>query len=65
MITIGDKVIFRGEHWGSLVSVIGTVIEDHGNKVVIQDDDAETDEERLEYKKAEIKLHEEVYEKED
>ncbi len=65
MITIGDKVIFRGEHWGSLVSVIGTVIEDHGNKVVIQDDDAETDDERLEFKKSEIKLLEEVYEKED
>ena len=65
MITIGDKVIFRGEHWGSLVSVIGTVIEDHGNKVVIQDDDAETDNERLEFKKSEIKLLEEVYEKED
>jgi hypothetical protein len=65
MITIGDKVIFRGEHWGSLVSVIGTVIEDHGNKVVIQDDDAETDDDRLEFKKSEIKLLEEVYEKED
>ena len=60
MITVGDKVIFQGENWGQLVSVIGTVIEDHGNKVVIQDQDAETDDDRLEFKKSELKLLEEV-----
>lgn len=60
MITVGDKVIFQGENWGQLVSVIGTVIEDHGNKVVIQDQDAETNDDRLEFKKSELKLLEEV-----
>ena len=60
MITVGDKVIFQGENWGQLVSVIGTVIEDHGNKVVIQDQDAETNDDQLEFKKTELKLLEEV-----
>jgi len=60
MITVGDKVIFVGENWGSLVRVIGTVIEDHGNSVVIQDQNAETDDDRLEFKKSEVKLVEEV-----
>tara|TARA_B100000085_G_scaffold167531_1_gene152374 strand:+ start:441 stop:626 length:186 start_codon:yes stop_codon:yes gene_type:complete len=60
MISIGDKVIYRGENWGSLVSVTGTVIEDYGNEIVILDDDAETEDERLEFKKSEVKLLEEV-----
>ena len=60
MITIGDKVIYLGENWGNLVKVLGTVIEDHGNKVVIKDQDAETDDDRLEFKKSELKLLEEV-----
>ena len=60
MITVGDKVIFQGENWGQLVSVIGTVIEDHGNTVVIKDQDAETTDDRLEFKKSEVKLLEEV-----
>lgn len=60
MITVGDKVIFQGENWGSLVRVIGTVVEDHGNTVVIKDQDAETTDDRLEFKKSEVKLLEEV-----
>jgi hypothetical protein len=60
MITVGDKVIFQGENWGQLVSVIGTVIEDHGNTVVIKDQDAETNDDQLEFKKSELKLLEEV-----
>jgi hypothetical protein len=56
MITVGDKVIFRGENWGHLVSVIGTVIEDHGTQVVIEDQDAETEDNRLEFKKSELRL---------
>ena len=60
MISVGDKVIYRGENWGSLVSVTGTVIEDYGNEIVILDDDAETEDERLEFKKSEVKLLEEV-----
>ena len=60
MITIGDRVIYKGENWGSLVSVTGTVIEDHGNTVVIEDDHAETEDDRLEFKKSEVKLLEEA-----
>ena len=60
MITIGDKIIYQGENLGNLVKVIGTVVEDHGNKVVIKDQDAETDDDRLEFKKSEVKLLEEV-----
>ncbi len=64
MIKIGDVVIYQGENWGSLVSVIGKVVEDHGDKVVIQDQDAETDDDKLEFKKSELKLLEEINEKE-
>lgn len=60
MISIGDKVIYKGENWGSPVSVTGTVIEDYGNSIVMVDDHAETDDERLEFKKSEVKLLEEV-----
>jgi len=56
MITVGDKVIFRGENWGHLVSVIGTVVEDHGTRVVIEDQDSETEDNRLEFKKSELRL---------
>ena len=56
MITVGDKVIFRGENWGHLVSVIGTVIEDHGNTVVIEDDHSETDDSRLEFHKSDLEV---------
>ena len=59
MIKVGDIVIYQGENWGHLVSVIGKVVEDHGNTVVIQDRDAETDDDRLEFKKSEVKLLEE------
>ena len=44
--------------------MIGKVVEDHGNKVVIQDQDAETDDDKLEFKKSELKLLEEINEKE-
>ena len=60
MISVGDRVIYRGENWGSPVSVTGTVIEDYGNEVVILDDAAETEDERLEFKKSELKLVEEI-----
>lgn len=56
MIKVGDIVIYQGENWGHLVSVIGKVVEDHGNTVVIQDRDAETVDDRLEFKKSEVKL---------
>ena len=36
-----------------------TVVEDWGNKVVIIDDDAETLDDRLEFKKSELKLEKE------
>jgi hypothetical protein len=36
--------------------ITGTVVEDWGNKVVIIDDDAETLDDRLEFKKSEVVL---------
>ena len=38
--------------------ITGTVVEDWGNKVVIIDDDAETLDDRLEFKKSELELEE-------
>lgn len=60
MIGIGDRVIYRGEHWGNPVSITGVVVEEYGNTVVIEDDHAETEDDRLEFKKSELKLLSEV-----
>ena len=60
MIGIGDRVIYRGEHWGNPVSITGVVVEEHGNTVVIEDDHAETEDDRLEFKRSELKLLSEV-----
>jgi len=54
MITIGSYVIWRDPNWSDL-SIEGKVVEDLGNKVVIEDKDAETFDERLEFKKSELK----------
>ena len=54
MITVGNKVIWRDPYWSDL-SMTGTVVEDHGNTVVIADDDAETTDDKLEFKKSELK----------
>lgn len=54
MITIGSYVIWRDPNWSDL-SIEGKVVEDLGNKVVIEDEDAETFDERLEFKKSELK----------
>tara|TARA_X000000950_G_C13782340_1_gene605665 strand:+ start:234 stop:407 length:174 start_codon:yes stop_codon:yes gene_type:complete len=54
MITVGSYVIWRDPNWSDL-SIEGKVVEDLGNKVVIEDEDAETFDERLEFKKSELK----------
>ena len=54
MITIGSYVIWRDPNWSDL-SIEGKVVEDLGNKVVIEDEDAETFDDRLEFKKSELK----------
>ena len=54
MITIGSYVIWRDPNWSDL-SIEGKVVEDLGNKVIIEDEDAETFDERLEFKKSELK----------
>ena len=59
MISIGDKVIWKDPNWSDL-TITGEIVEDLGNKIVILDDDAETEDERLEFKKSEVKLLEEV-----
>jgi hypothetical protein len=45
-ITVGDYVRTT-EEYNSLCSISGKVIEDYGNKVVIIDDCAETDDDTL------------------
>ena len=42
------------EEYNSLCSISGEVIEDYGNKVVIIDDCAETDDDRLEFYKSDL-----------
>ena len=50
-ITIGDYVQSIGEY-----PISGKVIEDYGNKVVIIDDCAETDDDRLEFHKSDLEV---------
>ena len=52
-IKIGDLVQTTQEY-NSLCSISGKVIEDYGNKVVIIDDCAETDDDRLEFYKSDL-----------
>jgi len=54
MIKIGDYVKTT-EKYNSLFSISGKVIEDFGNKVLIIDDCAETDDDKLEFYKSDIK----------
>ncbi len=53
--TVGDYVRTT-EEYNSLCSISGEVIEDYGNKVVIIDDCAETDDDRLEFKKSDLEI---------
>ena len=52
-ISIGDYVKTT-EKYDSLCSISGKVIEDYGNTVVILDDSAETDDDRLEFHKSDL-----------
>ena len=54
-IKIGDYVKTT-EEYNSLCSISGEVIEDYGNKVVIIDDCAETDDDRLEFHKSDLEI---------
>ena len=54
-IEVGDYVQTT-EEYDSLCSISGEVIEDYGNKVVIIDDCAETDDDRLEFHKSDLKI---------
>jgi|TARA_B100000989_G_scaffold181582_1_gene136549 hypothetical protein len=53
MITIGSKVIWKDPYWSDL-SIEGKVVEDLGNKVVIEDQDSEDFDDRLEFHKSEL-----------
>lgn len=53
MITIGSKVIWKDPYWSDL-SIEGKVVEDLGNKVVIEDRDSEDFDDRLEFHKSEL-----------
>ncbi len=54
-IKIGDLVQTTHEY-NSLYSISGQVIEDYGNKVVIIDDCAEDDDDRLEFHKSDLQI---------
>tara|TARA_R100001082_G_C4307872_1_gene135420 strand:- start:602 stop:784 length:183 start_codon:yes stop_codon:yes gene_type:complete len=47
---IGDRV----QTIDTLCTISGTVVEVYNNLIVISDDDAETDDDRLEFKKSEL-----------
>ena len=50
-IEIGDRVRVINQDW-----ITGTVVEDWGKRLVIKDDDAETWDDSLEFKKSELEL---------
>tara|TARA_R100001129_G_scaffold16553_1_gene10826 strand:- start:209 stop:391 length:183 start_codon:yes stop_codon:yes gene_type:complete len=52
---VGDLVQTTKEY-NSLCFISGEVIEDYGNKVVIIDDCAETDDDKLEFKKSDLQI---------
>ena len=51
-ITVGDFV----QTVNTLCPISGEVIEDYGSSVVIIDQDAETDDDRLEFNKSDLEL---------
>ena len=59
-ITVGDYVQTTEEYknfctvLGRVSFISGEVVEDYGNKVVIIDDAAETDDDRLEFHKSDL-----------
>ena len=54
-IKVGDYVRTT-EEYNDFCTISGEVIEDWGNKVVIIDDCAETDDDRLEFKKSDLEI---------
>ena len=54
-ITVGD-LVQTTEEYNPFCTISGEVIEDHGNKVVIIDDCAETDDDRLEFHKSDLEV---------
>ena len=54
-IKIGD-LVQTNQEYNSLCSISGVVIEDYGTKVVIIDDCAETDDDRLEFYKRDLEI---------
>ena len=55
MIKIGD-LVQTTQKYNSLYPISGEVIEDYGNKVVIIDDCAETDDDKLEFHKSDLQI---------
>lgn len=51
-VGVGDTVKVKGQ------DITGKVVADHGNMIVIKDDDAETDDDELEFKKSDVELDE-------
>ena len=55
-VSIGDHVKVKGQ------DIEGKVIADHGNMVVIRDEDAETDDDELEFRKSDLVLSKKINE---
>ena len=53
MRTVGSYVIWKDPYWSDL-SIEGKVVEDLGNKVVIEDQDSEDFDDKLEFHKSEL-----------
>ena len=53
MIKVGD-LVQTTQKYNSLCPISGEVIEDYGSIVVIEDEEAETDDNRLEFRKSDL-----------
>ena len=56
-ITVGDYVKTTDEY-NNLYSTKGIVVEDYDSTVVIEDEESETDDNRLEFKKSDLEIME-------
>ena len=54
-IKVGD-LVQTTQKYNSLCPISGEVIEDYGNKVIIIDDCAETDDDKLEFHKSDLRI---------
>jgi len=56
-INVGD-LVQTTEEYDPFCIISGKVIEDYGNKIIMIDDDAETEDNKLEFHKSDLKIKE-------